>query len=1201
MKKALSNEVLKTDSNPDTSLFSHHWHIPPQLSSFTGREAQLNSLMSNLSQPNQHWVIQKSSQITGTGGIGKTQLAIECVHRAILRKLFKTVLWLNADCTYHDQLNIEFQRLAIALNIDVKLLSKKEIVGNVYKKLSLSGSILVVFDGAAKEQDTMDYLPPSVNNEVSIIVTSRDDKIWKNSFNQIALDIFSAEEAVAYIRKVLPDQLFNEKTALHLAEDLGFFPLGLAQATGYIVTRNISISSYIELYHAKQINQKKLLAASPLVADPHKDSIYITLQLCLEQIQNPLALELLPAAAYLAPEVPIGESLLQKWCKSPSKCDDALNILRQFSLLESTSTANHAKIHQLVQTVLRVDHDEKAKIDILEKIASYINLDYSGEHNALADEKRQQGLMPHIQYIQHHISTLPVSQEKIWQWHTAKLSRLYCNCLLQLCQYPEAEKQARTALAVYKTHPNPLEMVLTNNALGNSIVELGRYHEAVEYYQRSLGLCQTHEIINAELEGSILNNLALAYGYIGAYEQQKEILTFVLKCYKEMYAPDHVEIAVTLNNLAICYTMTADYETAIKLLSQALPLLKSHYGDKHELVSRNLVNLGNAYRHSNDSTQAIACYLEAQKLIHDKVGPDHLINAGLLLNLGEAYCSSDKLDQALATFQRALKIFENDDAVDFAKKVECLNCLTVCCAKMAQHDLEYKYIRQAMEIIHSRDQVPSILYYKTCRQFAKTLTNRHDDKTAIEVYKTLLPHCQSQFGEDSVEVADTLNDLGGIYLNVRLLELGLETLEHAYSIYLKLYKEDDPKLLDILVNLCGVYLQANSLTKAKSLISKTQSIIDISPSTNSKHQIALYSHLASIHHREGDYPRALQVYEKALAMLKAQQPLDWHKIGIILNNAANVYTSMGDHVNGVEYLQKVIEIFSILYNPSHLLVGQALFNYGHGLCKITKNHLGESALLRSLGIYSNFYGGNHPQTVQLSQSVLTVVSNCEHYKGDPIIDKSALITAYLEQSEPLTTEQIINIAEICIYYGLFKIAIAFLSNIEHLKRIPLIAHCHLELNNIEAAEACLSVQHGDELASKIASRKDDNNLCIEKLNKFKLNNAPSETDVIIAAQCYRKLGNNKEAINLLDPITTPDTPSQFLAAAFFQKGLCLGNLEQHALALRCCNESMHLNPREEVRILYHKLRICVKLMPMILQLLAQVRPELVTVLPGNTL
>jgi tetratricopeptide (TPR) repeat protein len=1201
MKKSHSAEALKTDSSEATSVFTPHWQIPPQLSAFTGRESELNTLMSNLSQPNQHWVIQKSSQITGTGGIGKTQLAVECVHRTIIRKLFTTVLWFNADCTYHDQLNIEFQRLAKALNIDVKLLSKKQVVRTVYKKISVLGSCLVVFDGAAKEQDIVDYLPQCETTEVSIIVTSREDKTWKNSFHQITLDIFSAEEAVAYIKKVLPNHLFNNTAALNLAEQLGFFPLGLAQATGYIITRNIAITDYLGLYQAKQTDQKKLLSASPLTADPHKNSIYITLQLCLEQIKNPLTLEILTAAAYLAPEVPIGESLLQKWCGSPSECANAINILRQFSLLESTSTINHAKIHQLVQSVLRIDHHDKAKIGILEKITSCISLDYSSENSPLADERRQQALMPHIQYTQHHISTLPVVKEREWQWHTAKLSRLYCGCLLQLGQYADSAKHAQIALAVYEVYPCPLEMVLTNNVMGNSIVELGRYFEAIKYYQRSLELCQTHDIINAELEGNILNNLALALGYIGDYEEQKRILSFVLKCYEEIYGPDHIEIAVTLNNLAICYTGTTEHDTAIKLLLRALALLKKQYGDKHEILSRTLTNLGNAYRLFNASAQAIEYYLDAQKIIHDKFGQDHLINAGLLMNLGEAYYSTDNFDQALTTFQRALTIIENDDAIDYTKKVECMNCLTKCCATMRQPDLEYKYIHQAMSIIHSKDQVPSVLYYNTCRRFGKALTNRQDNKTAIEVYKTLLSHCQSQFGEDSVEVADTFSELGAIYLDVRLFDLALDALEHAYSTYLKIYKNDDPKLLDILVNLCGVYLQANSMEKAKFLISTAQSIINIFPSTNRQHQIALYSHLASIYHKEGHHHHALEVYDKALKMLQTQQPIDWHKIGIILNNSSNVYASMGDHVNCVANLQKVIEIFSQHYHPAHLLVGQALINYGKGLCKLTKNHLGESALLRALGIYSKFYGRSHPQTVHLSQSVLDVVSNCEHYKLGSFEDKSAIIAAYLDQSEPLTTQQIFNIADICIYYELFKIAVPFLSTIEHARCTPTLIHCHLALNNIEAAEACLLVQHSDELALKIANRKHDNILCIQKLHTIKLNNIVSEKDVIIAAQCYRKLGENTEAINLLDTILSREAPKQFLAAAFFQKSLCLENLEEYALALRCCNESMHLNPRKEVRVLYHKLRICMKLMPMIVQLLSQVRPELVTVLPGPTL
>ena len=69
------------------------WNVPhPRNPSFTGRENEIAGLRERLAQKSKTAIAQA---ISGLGGIGKTQTAVEYAYR--YRDEYKAVLWLNAE------------------------------------------------------------------------------------------------------------------------------------------------------------------------------------------------------------------------------------------------------------------------------------------------------------------------------------------------------------------------------------------------------------------------------------------------------------------------------------------------------------------------------------------------------------------------------------------------------------------------------------------------------------------------------------------------------------------------------------------------------------------------------------------------------------------------------------------------------------------------------------------------------------------------------------------------------------------------------------------------------------------------------------------------------------------------------------------------------------------------------------------------
>jgi Cdc6-like AAA superfamily ATPase len=162
-----------------------HWIVPFERSPrFTGRDSELVQLEGILFKESRTTRIA----ITGLGGIGKTNLLIELVHRA--REIHKncSIIWIpatNIENLYQAYLNVA-QQLKIP-GCEGEKANVRRLVQN-YLSTETAGQWLLVFDNAddidmwidnlkseQKSERLINYLPKS--DQGRILFTTRDKKI----------------------------------------------------------------------------------------------------------------------------------------------------------------------------------------------------------------------------------------------------------------------------------------------------------------------------------------------------------------------------------------------------------------------------------------------------------------------------------------------------------------------------------------------------------------------------------------------------------------------------------------------------------------------------------------------------------------------------------------------------------------------------------------------------------------------------------------------------------------------------------------------------------------------------------------------------------------------------------------------------------------------------------------------------------------
>ena len=174
--------------------------IPSRNPNFTGRAAELDRLSANLfSRQPPHVQV-----ISGMGGIGKTELATEYIHRNI--DTYEIIWWIRAE--HEDRVRDALVSLGQRLELRQATTdgARDRTVAAVLETLQSGAwsSWLLVFDNAANPLDLQKYIPAG-RPEGHVIITARQPN-WPSYIvtDSIEVSPFTDAESVSFLRRTVP-------------------------------------------------------------------------------------------------------------------------------------------------------------------------------------------------------------------------------------------------------------------------------------------------------------------------------------------------------------------------------------------------------------------------------------------------------------------------------------------------------------------------------------------------------------------------------------------------------------------------------------------------------------------------------------------------------------------------------------------------------------------------------------------------------------------------------------------------------------------------------------------------------------------------------------------------------------------------------------------------------------------------------------
>jgi tetratricopeptide (TPR) repeat protein len=622
---------------------------------FVGRQDDLRSLAGTLKTGGTA-AIGQIAAATGLGGIGKTQLACEFVHR--YGQFFAGgVFWLSfadpgavpaevAACggATHLDLRPDFDTLPIDQQVQLVKAAWESPIPR-----------LLVFDNCEDEKLLHTWRPK--HGGCRVLITSRRPE-WDPALGVRALhlEVLPRAESVRLLRKFREDLPADDPDLDAIADALGDLPLALHLAGSFLqkYRRVVTPVQYLARLSTPTILDDRSLREAGISPTEHIQHVARTFEQSYERLDatdptDALALTLLARAPYFAAGEPLPPWLLVLTLDLPEddpdaelQAEDALNRLIELGLLE-IEDEDALRLHRLVAAFARaIATDTEAQTAVEQtmiQVANYFN---------------QKGDLRPLLLVQPHLRHITNAAQQREDELAAKLCSGFGSHLHLIGDYAGARAYHERSLAIDERvlGPEHQSTATSLNNLGELLRAQGDLEGARAYHEWALAIWE--RVLGSEHQNTVtsLNNLGLVLQAQGDLAGAREYFERALAIWERVLGLDHPNTATSLNNLGLVLREQGDLEGARKYSERALAIRERVLGLDHPNTATSLNNLGLVLREQGDLEGARKYYERALVIFEQRLSLDHP-NAQLIRNnLADLDAQSQTAEQQIAEIEQ---------------------------------------------------------------------------------------------------------------------------------------------------------------------------------------------------------------------------------------------------------------------------------------------------------------------------------------------------------------------------------------------------------------------------------------------------------------------------------------------------------------------------------------------------------------------
>jgi hypothetical protein len=547
--------------------------VPPKNENFVGRDSMLSQMRSMLVNSSQTAVLLPRA-LYGLGGVGKTQLAIEYVHRH--RSDYDLTWWIAAE----DPAEIRRSLVELAEQLEIPITGDTGgTIRRVHEALARRDKFqhwLLVFDNVGDPATVASLLPSSRDGHV--LITTRESS-WEQLGQAVQVDKFERQESVALLGQ---HGGLDPADADSVADRLGDLPISLAQAAAWASETKQPVGEYLRLFNAELERRRDDTEA---LGYPRQAAAAMSIAFDQLQRGSAHAAQLLQLASYFGPEwisldllhrgrlaTPFSRQL-SRTLRDQAPLERAVKDIARWELARNDTRNLRFQIHRLVQRMVQAEMEPELRGEVRDTVQTMLAYANPGnpDHSPRLERQKHAELSAHIV-----ASGLIESDDD--EGRQVVLDQIRFRYIVG--DYESSRDLASEALAIWERRFGPEDelTLIARRHRSNAIAALGSAAEALEIdrdvlagFEASVG--EDHEHTMATVN-SITRNLRT----LGTFTEARVLDEENYQRHLRVLGSDDRATVRTASNYAVDLRMLGEYEAALELDERTLATAQRAFG-----------------------------------------------------------------------------------------------------------------------------------------------------------------------------------------------------------------------------------------------------------------------------------------------------------------------------------------------------------------------------------------------------------------------------------------------------------------------------------------------------------------------------------------------------------------------------------------------------------------------------------------------
>ncbi|HEX4959652.1 MAG TPA: tetratricopeptide repeat protein [Thermoanaerobaculia bacterium] len=281
---------------------------------------------------------------------------------------------------------------------------------------------------------------------------------------------------------------------------------------------------------------------------------------------------------------------------------------------------------------------------------------------------------------------------------------------------------------------------------------------------------------------------------------------------------------------------------------------------------------------------------------------------------------------------------------------------------------------------------------------------------------------RQRFGEDHLEVADSLDNLAELYLQRDEIAKAEKTARRALAIRRKLRGEEDPAIAESLNQLGLVLLAKADFAGAEPLFRDALRIHRKYFGRADKENVPILTNLAVLEKDKGDFAAAEGLYREAIALARSQYGMAHPWTSVLLSNLAVLLTRRGDLTAAEATYREALEVSHRAYGPEHPSIALQLNNLASVLVDRGQWAEAEALYRQALAMQRKLLGNDRDHvSVTLNNLADLLSTEGKQEEARRLYEESLrIVRKVFGESHPRVAGQLANLARLLIDQGKFR-------------------------------------------------------------------------------------------------------------------------------------------------------------------------------------